>query len=151
MAMTALVVMEPGSDWPGHIGDSMDVVAFSHEGEDLLGRTEAKLVFLRRSKKDVRVAVLACNSATDGAAVVRRARVARTLLAAVTNTTGGRLILGASGRASHQLRHELFALAEALTEEIRGTTATVSLRFTEASRGDAVRTLEACAGQGTDG
>jgi hypothetical protein len=146
MVMTALVVMEPGSDWPGQIGDSMHVVALTHEGEDFLQRTQAKLGTLRRSKTGVRVAVLACNSAAeDGAAVDRRAQVARTLLAALAGTTGGRLILSARGRASHQLRQELFELAGALNEESRGTTTTCSVRFAEASRGDAVRTRETCA------
>ncbi len=130
MGTTAMIVMEAGSQWPGQIGDSMDVVAFSHEGEDLLRRTQEKVGALRRRQTSVRVAVLACNSATDGAAAGRRARLARTLLGAVTMSTCGRLILGASGHASEELRQELLALARGLAEELRGSTATVSLLFT---------------------
>ena len=132
MMTTAMVVMEAGSDWPGQIGESMEVVAFSHEGEDLLRRTQAKLGALHLSKKRVRVAVLACNSATDfvGTAAGRRAELARTLLGAVTSSPCGRLILGASERAPEQFRRELLALAGTLAEELRGSTATVSVLFT---------------------
>jgi glutamate racemase len=119
-----------------------DVVAFGSGGEDLLQRTQEKIGALLRRKQDVRVAVLACNTASGGAAVGRRAQLARTLLGAVTSTGRGRMILSASGHASHRLRVELLALAGALTEELRGTTATVTLWFTEASHGNAVRIVE---------
>jgi hypothetical protein len=142
METTALVVMEPGSDWPGQIGDSMNVVASSDGGEDLFRRTREKIIALHDSKKAVRVAVLACNFATDGAAVGRRAQLARTLLGAVTCSTFGRFILGASGRASYPFREALLALAGAITEEARGTTVTVSLRFTEASQGQLFRVVQ---------
>jgi hypothetical protein len=43
MTTTSMVVMEPGSDWPGQIGDSTSLVAFCQEGVDLVCRTRAKL------------------------------------------------------------------------------------------------------------
>jgi hypothetical protein len=131
MTKVSLVVMESGSAWPGHIGDSSNVVAFSQNGEKLLRRTQEKLDALRRGQQDVRVAVLACNGQTDGEADGCRAQVARTLLAAVRGTTFGRLVLSASSSASLRLRHELVSLAGALSEELEGTTATVSLRFVD--------------------
>lgn len=135
MAMVSLVVMESGSEWPGHVGDSADLVAFSQNGEKLLQRTEEKLDALRRSHQDIRLAVLACNAESDGETHAYRARVARTLLAAVSATTFGRLVLTASRSASLPLRQELFSLTGALSEQLRGTTATVLLRFTDPSRG----------------
>jgi hypothetical protein len=129
---TAMIVMEPGSEWPGPIGDATNLVAFGHGCDDLLRRTQDKLGVLQRSKQVVRVAVLACNAATGHAAAIGRARLARALLGAVASTTSGRLVLSASGRTSQQLLQELLALAGALAEELRGTSATVSLRFTEA-------------------
>jgi glutamate racemase len=83
MAMVSLVVMEPGSEWPGHVGDAANLVAFSQDGERLLQKTKEKLEALRRDKQDVRVAVLACNTETGGTADGCRAQVAGTLLAAV--------------------------------------------------------------------
>ena len=129
MTTATMIVMEPGSDWPGHVGDSTHVVAFSHDSEDLLRRTEGRLGALRRGNHGVHVAVLACNAAT-GSASAGRPPLARTLLGAVSGTSHGRLVLCASGRSSHELRLELFALTGALTEEIRGTTTMVSLKFT---------------------
>lgn len=134
MAMVSLVVMEPGSEWPGHVGDCADLVAFSQDGEKLLRQTKEKLDALRRAQHDVRVAVLACNERTDGDGDGQRAQVARTLLDAVSGATFGRLVLSASERASFRLRQELLSLTGALTEQLRGTTATVLLRFVEAGR-----------------
>jgi hypothetical protein len=135
MPMVSFVVMEPGSEWPGHLGDHSNLVAFSQKDEKLLERTEAELDSLRRDQQNVRVAVLACNAEMDGGADGYREKIARTLLAAVKDTTFGRLVLSASGGASLRLRQELFSLAGTLSEQLRGTTATVSLRFPEASRG----------------
>jgi len=132
----SLVVMEPGSEWPRHMGNHTNLIAFSQRGEKLLQRTEEELETLRRGQQNVRVAVLACNGETGGEVDGCRAQIARTLLGAVTRTTFGRLVLSApGGRISLGVRHELLALAGALTEQLRGTTATVSLRFTEASLG----------------
>jgi hypothetical protein len=133
MTTTAMVVIEPGGDWPGQIGDSPNLVAFSPGVEDLLRKTQAKVDALRRGKQAVRVAVLACNRAAGGATALRRAQLAHMLLGVVTSTTCGRLVLSASGRASRQLREELLRLAGELTEELRGATATISLRFADAS------------------
>jgi hypothetical protein len=135
VATVSLIVLEPGSEWPRHIGHHSNLIAFSHRGEKLLQRTKDELETLRRGQQNVRVAVLACNGETGGEVDGCRAQIARTLLAAVTRTTFGRLVLSAGGRASLGVRHELLGLAGALTEQLRGTTATVSLRFIEASPG----------------
>jgi hypothetical protein len=132
--MTAMLVMEPGSDWPGHVGDETSLVAFCQEGEELVRRTQTKLGTLCRNNQTVRVAVLACNATTDVQTASRRARLARILLAAVTAATFGRLVLSVNGAASHRQRRELLELVGTLTEELRGTTATVSLRFEGVSR-----------------
>jgi hypothetical protein len=134
MSTVSLVVMEPGSEWPGHVGQCSNLVAFSQKGEKLLQRTREELAALHRDQQRVRVAVLACNGETDGEADGYRAQVALTLLGAVTSTTLGRLVLSASGSASLRMRHELLGLAGTLSERLRGTTATVLLRFNQASR-----------------
>lgn len=124
-----MIVMEPGSHWPGPIGDVTELVAFCEEGEALLRRMQVRLGALRRSGQNVRVAVLACNPSTGDAAADRRLRLARVLLGAVSATTCGRLILSAKNGAPHSLRRELLALAGVLTEALRGTKSTVSVRF----------------------
>jgi hypothetical protein len=131
MTCVALVVMEPGSDWPGHVGDSETLVALRSE-QDMVGSTREKLDALRRGRQDISVAVLACNGATDRVTTDRRAKVAGELLASVSRAWRGRLVLTASaGRASGPLRQHLLSLAGTLSDNLRGTSATVTLKFTE--------------------
>jgi hypothetical protein len=131
MAAVALVVMEPGSQWPGHVGDGETLVAL-RTGEDMLQSTHDKLASLARARQSVRVAVLACNGATDGATEQRRAGVAGKLLASVSQTARGRLVLTASaGRESTLVRHRLLSLAGTLSDQLRGTSASLTLKFTD--------------------
>ncbi len=135
IAVVSLVVMEPGSEWPRHFGHHSNLVAFSQKREKLLQRTQEELDTLRRGQQSVRVAVLACNGDTDGEVDRYRTKIARTLLAAVMGTTFGRLVLSASCGASLRARQELLAIAGTLTEQLRGTSATVSLSFSEEAPG----------------
>jgi hypothetical protein len=69
------------------------------------------------------------------AAHERRLEVGRTLLAAVAGTQFGRLVLSADELASRSLREELFSLAAALGEQLRGTSTTIVLRFSNGEAG----------------
>jgi hypothetical protein len=129
MGLVSLIVMEPGSAWPGHVGDSENVIAVGEREEGLLPRVREKLDALRRRGGRVRVAVLACNEATDVASLARRAELAHELLAAVSAVGFGRLLLTAGERASMQLRRDLLSLADTLTDARGGDAATVSVRF----------------------
>jgi hypothetical protein len=131
MGVVSLIVMEPGSAWPGHVGDTENVVAVGPGTEGLLDRTRHVVDSVRVRNERVRVAVLACNDATDGASSGRRAEVAHELLGAVAAAPRGRLVLCATERATTQLRHELMSLAGSLSQSVQGTT--VSLRFGDAS------------------
>ncbi len=130
MSMVSLIVMEAGSEWPGHVRDSENIVAVgqgSHEG--LVVRTRRTLDLLRASGKRVRVAVLACSSAIDEAAVACRTQLSRDLLDAVTLTGFGRLVLSSAAHPSRQLRSQLLSLAGTLSHQVVGTT--VRVRFDE--------------------
>ena len=135
MGKVSLIVVEQGSEWPGHVGDCENVVAVGYDKEGLVQRTRQGLDLLQRRGHYLRVAVLACNEATDLASVARRAEVAHELLTAVTAVGFGRLLLSASDRASMQLRGELLSLAGALRQRLRGSSATVSVRFGGANDG----------------
>jgi hypothetical protein len=135
MAMVTLIVMEPGSEWPGHVGEAEDVVAVGNDGqESLLERTRSELDSIRLRGQHVRVALLACNEATDPTSVTSRAEVAHDLLTAVAAARFGRLALTASDRTSMRQRCELLSLAGELSLRIQGMTATVSVRFGEGRR-----------------
>jgi hypothetical protein len=139
MGIVSLIVMEPGSAWPGHVGDSENVVEVGeHHDEALLQRIRQRLDSLRLKGDRVRVAVLACNGATDGASLARRAEIAHELLSAVAAVGFGRLVLDVATRASPQLRLELLALAGGLSHARAGGSV-VSVRFNEPSERSASR------------
>jgi hypothetical protein len=98
-------------------------------------RTRHGLDLLWRRGHYLRVAVLACNEATDLASVAHRAEVAHELLTAVSAVGFGRLLLSARNCASMQLRGELLSLSGALRQRLQGSPATVSVRFGGASEG----------------
>jgi hypothetical protein len=60
--------------------------------------------------------------------------MAHELVAAVAATGFGRLVLTAPDRISMRERCELLSLVGELSHKLRGSTATVSVRFGEASR-----------------
>jgi hypothetical protein len=131
MGVVSLIVMEPGSRWPGHVRGSENIVAASHVGEEgLLKRTQRTLARLLQGGQHVRVAVLACSDATDAAALACRAELARVLLAAVADTGFGRLVLSSAKNTTVPLRRELLSLAAALNETALGTS--VRVRFDDA-------------------
>jgi len=105
MTTTAIIVMEPGGEWPGRIDRCTNVVALCESTDDLLRRTREKLEVLHRARQALRVAVLVCNAAATGADVVRRAQLAHVLLGAAKSRPCGRLILSTTAGASRQLRH----------------------------------------------
>ena len=127
----ALVVMEPGSAWPGHVGDEETLVVLRSDG-DLVASARERLAALERARQHVRVALLACNGAVDSASTLRRASIAGDLLAAVSRARSGRLVLTApSARASRSFRQQLLSLVGSLTDRLRGTSATVTLKLTD--------------------
>jgi hypothetical protein len=149
MGTVSLIVMEQGSEWPGRVGDSENVVAVGHDGKGALQRTRWSVDSLRRHGHQVRVAVLACNEATDASSVACRAELAHELLAAVAAGGFGRLVLTATDHASMKLRGELLSLAGTLSDRLRGTSATISVKFgaPDERRDAAQRSVRKCSGE----
>ena len=130
MDMVSLIVMEPGSEWPGHVGGSENVVELGQHEEPVLERIRSRLDSLRLNGARVRVAVLACNEAADAASAARREEVALELLAGVAAAGFGRLVLNAAALTSAPLRLELLSLAGSLSHACAGG-AVVSVKFNE--------------------
>jgi hypothetical protein len=143
MDVVSLIVMEAGSDWPGHVRNSENIVTVGdHDGEGLLMRTRQRVTSLRQRGQTVRVAVLACNAATDIASVASRAALARELLEVVAAAHFGRLVLSVGDRAPMQLRCELLSLAGVLSHALRG--ASVWVRFLQETNGRSAPALRKC-------
>jgi hypothetical protein len=134
MATITLIVMEPGSLWPGRACDQNNVIAVGSEARNLLFRTRRRLDLLRSSGVKVREAVLACGDSSAPGMDELRCELAHELLSALIEGGFGRLILTAADGVTIQQRRGLLALAGALSRRVRGTLITVSVRFGGARR-----------------
>jgi hypothetical protein len=132
MSAVSLIVMEPGSEWPGHFGGCGEVVAIGHDDDGLARRTRQEIAKVQARGHHVRVAVLACNEAFDSEARLRRAEVVDELLGALKLTRFGRLLLSARQRAPLSFRCDMLLLAATLTDALRERSASVSVRFGDA-------------------
>ena len=127
----ALVVMEPGSEWPGHVGDEETLVVLRSD-RNMVASARERLAALERARQPVSVAVLSCNAATDVASGIQRADVASDLLAAVSRVRWGRLVLVVPpAHGSRYFCEHFLALVGRLTDRLRGTSATVTLKLTD--------------------
>jgi hypothetical protein len=124
MSIVSFIVMETGSEWPGHVGDLENLVVVDDNNESTC-RVRYRLDALRASGLVIRVGVLACNSRIDAESRTRRATMARELLSAVAGTGFGRLVLTAGRAASTAARTEL----RALQEELRATSSKVMVHI----------------------
>jgi hypothetical protein len=123
MASIALVVMEPGSDWPAFVcGAAHDVVGLGQASGEPNGVTLQRVCDrAEHSRTAVRLAVLACNAGVDDESIHRRAFTASRLLTAVAHIDGGQLILSGSSGASATLRLGLVGLATTLSNTVPET------------------------------
>ncbi|HEY8088274.1 MAG TPA: hypothetical protein VIF09_10525 [Polyangiaceae bacterium] len=133
MGVVSLIVMEPGSEWPGHVGDTENIVAAGCGRAALLQRTRHMVDAMRARGQFARVAVLACGEQADLESARCRAEIAGELLQAIAPVPFGRLFLCTGDRPSLRLRHELLSLAGALCHELRGRTSAVAVRFGSSS------------------
>ncbi len=131
MASIALVVVEPGSDWPAFVcGTAHDVVGLGQASGEPNGVTLQRVCDrAEHSRAAVCLAVLACNADVDDESIHRRAFTASRLLTAVAHTDGGQLILSGSSGASAALRLGLVGLAATLSNVVLENLASVSVRI----------------------
>jgi hypothetical protein len=120
--MAAMVVMGLGEDAWAKMDVSRHPKQFGHAAAALLGDTRGKLDAIARREPGVRVAVLVSTGVRGGT------------IGPARSSSRSRLMLLVDGQASMDLRQRLLELAGALSDELRGSGATVCLRFTEAPR-----------------
>lgn len=111
MGVVALIVLEPGSDWPCELGGDYDhVIALANDAATLLERTRECLATLAGGRDRLGTAVLACCAAAHDA-TSRRTTIARTLFEALEAAGNGRLVLSTGANAPLSLRDEVRSLA----------------------------------------
>ena len=137
--LMSIVVLEAGTAWPAwlaeyqRIAPNAVVVAQAHlERTDVfrsrvLHRIEEAT---SRSGARVRVGVIVVADSTDCEKLNLRESVARGILKAMGSHGEAELVLAGDGGESAPSRHELFALAGVLCEELGGTNVSVRVRFT---------------------
>ena len=136
-ALLSVVVLEAGSSWPPWLGEYQKhapnsvVVAQSAEerGRDFAQRVQRRMDEIAAGDAAIHVALLVSNGALDEASVAARKQMCGSLLRVMVSKRQGELVLAANAHAGDELRHELFALAGTLCDELGGTQVNVSVRF----------------------
>jgi hypothetical protein len=136
--LLSVVVLEVGASWPPWLGEYQrhapnSVVVAQSVGES---PREFALRIARRADEigagdaAIHAALLIVRSgAIDDESVGARKQVCASLLRAMVRKRQGELVLAADVGAGDALRHELFALAGTLCDELRGTEVSVRVRF----------------------
>jgi len=136
--LLSVVVLEAGSSWPPWLGEYQrhapnSVVIAQSAGES---PHEFALRIARRSDEigagdaAIHAALLIVRTgALDDESAGARKQVCASLLRVMVQKRQGELVLAADVGAGEDLRHELFALAGTLCDELRGTEVSVRVRF----------------------
>jgi hypothetical protein len=137
--MLCVVVLESGATWPAWINEyqavapnSVVIAQAPEETAEQFGvRAGHRLQEAKAGRTTLRVAVVVTGSSSDAATLAQRHGVCRQLVHAMAGSERADLVLAGDGGGSDQSRHELFALAGALCDELRGSELTVRVRFSE--------------------
>jgi hypothetical protein len=136
-ALLSVVVLELGSTWPPwlveyqkHAPNSLVIAQSAGEaGPEFAQRIERKMDEIAARDALIHAGLVVCNGALDADSVAGRQRVCSALLHVMLHKQHGELVLAGDVTASDPVRHELFALAGALCDELRGTEVSVRVRF----------------------
>ncbi len=142
--LLSIVVLEAGAAWPVWIGEyqrlAPNAVVIAEARAESLSAFEARAVHrieeaTARSGPSVRVGVMVLADAGNRERASLRRSVARALLSAMGPSHEAELVLAGDGQELDISRHELFALAGTLCEELGGTHVNVRVRFSSGKSG----------------
>jgi hypothetical protein len=135
--LLSVVVLEAGSSWPPWLGEYQKqapnsvVIAQSVEesGCAFALRIARRMDEIAAGDAAIHVALLVSNGSLDEASVTARQQIGASLLRVMVQKRQGELVLAAHANAGDELRHELFALAGSLCDDLGGTQVSVRVRF----------------------
>ena len=136
-ALLSVVVLELGSSWPPwlveyqkHAPNSVVIAQSAGEsGAEFAQRIARKMDEVGSHDSVIHAGLLVSNGALDEASVAARERICSHLLRVMIQKQCGELVLAADVTAGDDIRHELFALAGTLCDDLRGSPVSVRVRF----------------------
>lgn len=141
----SIVVLEAGAAWPSWLAEyqrlAPNSVVIAQASAESAESFQARVLHrvsearARREEAPVRVGVIVAVDHPEEKRMELRQSVARALVEAMSSQQEADLILAGDSEELNQSRHELFALAGALCDELRGKGVNVRVRFTSATSG----------------
>jgi hypothetical protein len=142
--LLSIVVLEAGAAWPAWLTEyqrlAPNAVVIAEARAEAAVQFEARVVHrveeaTAHSGPRVRVGVMVLADPADREREAGRKNIAWALLKAMGAAHEAELVLAGDGQESDGSRHELFALAGTLCEELGGTHVNVRVRFTHGKSG----------------
>ncbi|HYQ44076.1 MAG TPA: hypothetical protein VER11_18975 [Polyangiaceae bacterium] len=135
--LLSVVVLELGSTWPPWLAEyqaqapnSMVIAQSADESASTFAqRIGRKMDEVGARDVAIHAGLLVSNGALDSATVAARQAICDSLLRIMLKKQRGELVLASDVTAGDAVRHQLFALAGTLCDELRGTRVSVRVRF----------------------
>jgi len=144
--LLSVVVLELGSTWPPWLAEyqaqapnSIVIAQSADESSSTFARRIGrKMDEVGARDATIHAGLLVCNSALDAATSDARQAICDALLHVMLKKQHGELVLASDVTAGEPVRHQLFALAGTLCDELHGTRVSVRVRFDTIRPGPAV-------------
>jgi hypothetical protein len=142
--LMSIVVLEAGAAWPPWLTEyqrlAPNAVVIAQASAESASSFEARVLHRVKDAASnggarVRVGVIVSTDAPGQQRVALRQNVARALLKAMGSGHETELVLAGDSEELEDSRHELFALAGTLCEELGGTRVNVRVRFSNGKSG----------------
>ena len=135
--LLSVVVLELGATWPPWLAEyqtqapnSMVIVQSADESAALFAqRIGRKMDEVRARDAIIHAGLLVSNGALDAASIAARQAICAALLQVMLRKQRGELVLASDVTAGDDVRHQLFALAGTLCDELGGSQVSVRVRF----------------------
>jgi hypothetical protein len=144
--LLSVVVLELGSTWPPWLAEyqaqapnSMVIAQSADESASAFAqRISRKMDEVGARDVAIHAGLLVVNGGLDEASIAARQAMCDALLHVMLKKQRGELVLASDVTAGDAVRHQLFALAGTLCDELRGTRVSVRVRFDTLRPGPAV-------------
>ena len=135
--LLSVVVLELGSTWPPWLAEyqaqapnSIVIAQSADESAPLFAqRIARKMDEIGSRNAAIHAGLLVSNGALDEVSVAAREAICGALLQVMLKKQRGELVLASDVTAGDDVRHQLFALAGTLCDELGGTKVSVRVRF----------------------